>query len=321
MSYLLGVNLLPSTGEFWSIWDPSESAAGQYWPRRDDALQLLALQAIYEYWVIDGHNQTSAAGVPMIQTTFMSVWNWDARPFPVFPQLSGVWGDAGDWPAGNWVGGKGPFFAPLVPSDPPAPGSYATFPLLATLGWSVKIAPVFATGTALHVSGRELRVARYASPLWTIELNYDLLRMASPEDELQTILGFFEERQGENASFYFEPPALSPVSAQVLGSGDGMTTIFAFTVTLGGATIVPANIGTAPNIYLDGVLQSGGYTVAANPLAPTLIFATAPGPGAAVSADFHWYFLCRISDDNVDSEEFLESLYALRSLRLKSVRS
>jgi hypothetical protein len=105
-----------SATPFWSIWDPSESAAGQYWPRRDDTLQLLALQAVYEYWVTDGHNETSAAGVPMIQTAFMSVWNWDARPFPIFPQLSGVWGDAGDWPAGNWVGGKGPFLEPLVPS-------------------------------------------------------------------------------------------------------------------------------------------------------------------------------------------------------------
>ena len=45
----------------WSIWDPSQSAAGSYWPRRDDELQLLALQAIYEYWVTDGNNETSAA--------------------------------------------------------------------------------------------------------------------------------------------------------------------------------------------------------------------------------------------------------------------
>jgi uncharacterized protein (TIGR02217 family) len=309
-----------SATPFWSVWDPSQSTAGQYWPRRDDALQLLALQAIYQYWVTDGHNETSAAGVPMIQTAFMSAWNWDARPFPVFPQLGGVWGDASDWPAGNWVGGKGPFLAHLVPSDPPAPGSYATFPALPTLGWSVKFAPVFATGTALHVSGRELRAARYVTPLWAIELNYDVLRMLSPENELQTILGFFEQCQGETASFYFEPPTLSPVSAQALGVGDGTTTTFAFTVTLGSAAIMPANIGTPPNVYLNGVLQAGGYTVAANPLAPTVSFAAAPASGVAVTADFHWYFLCRFDDDSADTEEFLATLYALQSLRLKTVR-
>ena len=37
------------------------STAGGYAPRRDDNLHLLALQAIYEYWVTDGNNETSAA--------------------------------------------------------------------------------------------------------------------------------------------------------------------------------------------------------------------------------------------------------------------
>ena len=148
-----------------------------------------------------------------------------------------------------------------MPSDPPALGSYATFPAVPTLGWSVKLAPVFATGTALHVSGREFRAARYATPLWAIELNYDLLRMLSPKTELQPILGFFEQCPGEAGSFYFEPPALSPIFAQALGAGDGTTTTFAFTVSLGNAAIAPANVGTPPNIHLDGVLQSGGYAV------------------------------------------------------------
>ena len=182
----------------------------------------------------------------MIQTAFMSAWNWDARPFPVFPQLGGVWGDAGDWPAGNWVGGKGPF---LVPAR--AERSAGTRIVCDVSGAAdarlvgTKFAPVFATGTALHVSGRELRAAKYASPLWAIELNYDLLRMLSPKSELQAILGFFEQCQGETESFYFEPPTLSPVSAQALGIGDGTTRTFAFTVSLGSAAIVPANVGTS----------------------------------------------------------------------------
>ena len=50
-----------SLNAYWSIWDPSESVAGGYWPRRDDNLALLALQAVYEYWVTDGNNETSAA--------------------------------------------------------------------------------------------------------------------------------------------------------------------------------------------------------------------------------------------------------------------
>jgi hypothetical protein len=40
---------------------------------------------------------------------------------------------------------------------------------------------------------------------------------------LQQIIGFFEECEGEATSFYFEPPTLSLVAAQAIGTGDGST--------------------------------------------------------------------------------------------------
>ncbi len=75
---------------YWSAWEPAEG--GGYRPVQDDTLASLARDAIVEYWTSDGQNATSAAGVPMIQTAFMCAWNWDARPFPVFP-ISAFWGD------------------------------------------------------------------------------------------------------------------------------------------------------------------------------------------------------------------------------------
>jgi hypothetical protein len=77
-----------SATPYWSIWDPANG--GGYLPRKDDEIQLLALQALYEYWFIDGHNATSGVGVEMIAPAFCSVWNWDARPFPVYPQRDDV---------------------------------------------------------------------------------------------------------------------------------------------------------------------------------------------------------------------------------------
>jgi uncharacterized protein (TIGR02217 family) len=306
---------------YWSIWDPSASVAGGYWPRRDDEIQLLALQAIYEYWVTDSNNET-VSGVPMIQSAFMLAWNWDARPFPTFPNMVSVWGDVGDWAAGYWIGGKGPFVAPPVPDNPPTPGPYSTFPAVPTLGWSVKVSPIFSTLSALHVSGKEARAAKYIAPRWSIELNYNLLRMVSPNTELQTLIGFFDESLGEDESFYFEPPQLSPIAGQALGTGNGTATTFPFTVSIGGYTLTPANIGTVSAVYLNGVAQSSGnYTVNANALAPSVTFATAPGAGVAVTVDFHWYFLCRFDDDSEDVEEFMSTLYALQSLRLHTVRS
>ncbi len=276
---------------------------------------------MYEYWVTDGNNAT-VGGVPMIQTAFMSVWNWDARPFPAFPQLVEVWGDAGNWPAGNWLAGKGPFVALPVPAAPPPLGSYAIFPPIDTLGWSVKLSPIWATGAALHVSGKEVRAAKYAAPRWAIELNYDVLRLTAPDVELAQIVGFFAQCQGQDASFYFEPVTISPAAGQAIGTGDGTTATFPFTVSIGSASIAPANVGTVSAVYLNGIaLPGSAYSVDATALAPTVTLAAAPAAGVVVTADFHWYFLCRFDDDSEDAEEFMSQFYALQSLRLKAVRS
>ena len=305
---------------YWSIWDPSASSAGGYAPRYDDVLPTLALQAVYEYWVTDGNNMTSAGGVPMVQTAFMSAWNWDARPFPAFPTLTNNWGDAPLWPSGLWINGKTPFVPPPDADASPSRGPYPLFPPLPAPGWSMRIAPRFATRAALHVSGREARAGRFLAPLWSIELEYDLLRMVSPNEELQAVLGFFAQSTGENAAFYFAPPALSPATAQVLGTGDGARTTFAFTVSIGGFALAPAGIGTVSALCLDGVASGGGFTIDSAPV-PSVSFSTPPGSGVVVTASFDWYLLCRFADDDLDSEEFMAQLYALQSLRLTSVRS
>jgi hypothetical protein len=227
---------------YWSIWDPV--SGGGFLPRIDDEIQLLALQAIYEYWVTDGNNETSAAGVKMIEPTFLSVWNWDARPFPIFPQLSSVWGDTGDWAAGQWLNGKGPFLTPPVPDAAPVAPTPATFPTLNGQGWSVHFRPAFATGLASHVSGRESRAAKMSLPLWEIELSFDLLRMDVSAD-LQTLVGFYDTMAGQEGTFTFP---------------------------------IPAELGLGSS------------------------------------------FTCRFDDDSEDLEEFMSRLFALQSLKLRSVK-
>src|SRR5690606_35599850 len=34
------------------------------------------------------------------------IWCWDARPFPAFPALSGVWADGGNHATGHWLNGR-----------------------------------------------------------------------------------------------------------------------------------------------------------------------------------------------------------------------
>jgi hypothetical protein len=40
----------------------------------------------------------------MVENKFL--WTWDARPYPYWPDLRGVWGDGASWLRGHWVQGK-----------------------------------------------------------------------------------------------------------------------------------------------------------------------------------------------------------------------
>ena len=226
---------------YWSAWQPADG--GGYRPVQDDTLASLAREAIVEYWTSDGHNTNSATGLPMIQTAFMCAWNWDARPFPAFP-TSGFWGDCGNWRAGTWIGGKGPAEPPALPDTAPAVPTGPAFPTLLGLGWSMHYQPSFTTRAATHVSGREARAGRMASPLWEITLGFDVLSDAVRAD-LQALAGFYESMRGQQSPF---------------------------------TVAVPAELGL----------------------------------GAALA--------CRFADDQLDTEEFMAHLYAVRSLSLRLVK-
>jgi hypothetical protein len=189
---------------YWSIWEPQ--SGGSFKPRQDEAIQLLFLQAIYEYWLMDGNNAVSSTGLKMIEPSFMSVWNWDARPFPIFPIRADVWGDAGNWRAGQWLNGKGPYLNPPSQDEPPPPASLPMFPSLSGQGWSLHYHPLFATDIAAHVSGHESRVSKMALPIWRIELRFDILRMDAPYEDLQSIMAFYGEMQGQDGIFSFPVP-------------------------------------------------------------------------------------------------------------------
>ena len=154
-----------------------------------------------------------SAGSKMIEPAFCSVWNWDARPFPVFPARSDVWGDAGNWPSGNWLSGKGPFVTPATPDPAPTLGTYPAFPELSGRGWSVRYKPQFTTASAEHVSGRASRFARMSAPLYEIEITFDVLRMDAPYTELGILVGFIAGRFGQDLPFTFPVPAELGVGA------------------------------------------------------------------------------------------------------------
>ncbi|MGH6840980.1 MAG: baseplate megatron protein TIM-barrel domain-containing protein, partial [Methylocella sp.] len=311
---------------YWSIWRNAEG--GGFLPKTDQNLSLLALQAIHEYWFTDGHNAISAAGLVMIEPLFCSVWNWDARPFPAFPQLSGVWGDAGNWAAGNWLSGKGPFLSPPVPDGvPPVPTPFS-FPSLPGLAYSVHKKPSFATRVASHVSGREVRLPYYAVTLYEFELTIEGLDSAGSfpglgVNSLQALMGLYLQCKGQSGTFLYTDPSDNTQAAFIAATpatGDGATTVFTLNRTLG----LGANVETEPVSWITGtpVVQDNGVAAGAFTVtAPNKItFAAAPLSGHAITATCTYAFNCRFLDDQVDFENFMNGLWQVQSLKFRSVK-
>jgi GTA TIM-barrel-like domain/Putative phage tail protein len=81
--------------------------------RRDDFMQRVYLQALIEgldpanAGYVDGSNPSSTVYTgPMIDTSRMHVYAWDARAYPAFPNDVETWSDSLNWPYGHWINGR-----------------------------------------------------------------------------------------------------------------------------------------------------------------------------------------------------------------------
>ena len=72
---------------------------------KDDAIQRAYLEATLSYWR-DHAPVSSVYGGPMVEAANMFAWAWDARPYPEFPGLTGVWRDAPNYELGHWLTGR-----------------------------------------------------------------------------------------------------------------------------------------------------------------------------------------------------------------------
>ncbi|MTH66340.1 baseplate multidomain protein megatron [Paracoccus shanxieyensis] len=74
---------------------------------RDDAIQRAYLEASYLWWDQGANNPTSSVyGGRMVHVPECAAWTWDARPYPFFPELTGIWTDGPNWRLGHWLTGR-----------------------------------------------------------------------------------------------------------------------------------------------------------------------------------------------------------------------
>jgi hypothetical protein len=85
---------------------------------RDDLIQRRHIAAFVTFYANTAQNPTSTVyGGPMVDTSRIYIYTWDARPFPQFPELLDVWSDGPNWERGHWITGRQIDF-PLPPLPP-----------------------------------------------------------------------------------------------------------------------------------------------------------------------------------------------------------
>ena len=186
--------------------------------------------------------------------------------------------------------------------------SNSTFPVFAGLGWSVFKTPKWSTKIQTSVSGKELRSAFYGYPIYDFTLTYEVLRADLVNLELQTLMGFFNARQGSFDNFLYSDPTDCQVTAQPVGTGNGSQTLFTLCRTYGGFTEPVMNINAITGIYLNGTLTSA-YTIDST---GDVTFTTAPGAGVAVTWTGTYYYRCRFVKDSIELENFMHQLWTLK---------
>lgn len=196
--------------------------------------------------------------------------------------------------------------------------STAIFPRLPGLKIDTTKTPMWSTSIQKSASGRELRAAFYSYPLWKFSVSYEVLRADSLQ-ELQSVIGFFNARQGSYESFLFEDPEDNSVTDQALGNVVSGQTKYQLVRNLGGY-VEPI---FAPQAGI--VVKSNGVTLTNNTnyrIDPdgVLTLLTTQTAGSALTWSGGFYYKVRFLHDSADFERFMHRLWAWRKIEFQSVK-
>lgn len=195
--------------------------------------------------------------------------------------------------------------------------SNALFPTLAGLAYNVGRAPVWSTQVRDSSSGRQYTLGKRLYPLWHFKLPFEVLRASGGWTEWQQLVGFINSRRGRYDDFLYLDPRDCTAANEVFGVGDGTTTTFALTRTLGGfvepvggvntGSVVAKVVGTVTGVSFSADLSQA-------------IFASPPAAGAALTWSGQFYFRCRFVQDEISFEQFMQDMYTAKSVEFRTFR-
>lgn len=198
--------------------------------------------------------------------------------------------------------------------------SNAIFPALPGLAWDVVKTPRWNTKVQASVGGKETRARFFSAPLWRWQLSYEVLRQASAFQELQTLVGFFNQRQGRFDSFLYSDPTDNSVTAEQFGTGNGSQKTFQLIRNWGGFIENVVNVNVFATCFVNGVAVTYGTDYTVDNSTGLLTFVVAPAAGAVLTWTGTYYWRVRFDQDTADFQNFLYQLWTLKQLVLVSVK-
>lgn len=199
--------------------------------------------------------------------------------------------------------------------------SQVVFPTLAGLEYPVKRFPEWKTLRQEAMSGLVAKSAPWTYPRWHWEQSYSKLSSAYAQLEFQTLVDFFNARQGIYDTFLYADPDDNAVTNQQFAVGDGITAAFQLTRQLiTGGFIEPIfNVNGVPVIKDAGVIKTAGvdYNIGATGV---VTFTYTPVSGHALTWTSSYYFRCEFEDDTSEFDLFMYQLYENKKVRFMSVK-
>ena len=192
------------------------------------------------------------------------------------------------------------------------------FPNFSGITWPIPKRATWKTLVSQTESGREVRVALRSLPLFEWDLPFGILRAA----DQTAFWGFYNACSGGYDTFLFDDKSDDFAQGARLGVGDGATTQFQFVRSYAGLFVEPRldiqQSPIPPNIYLNGVLQSSGYSISYLN-SGRVTFTTAPGSGTVITADFYFYWRVRFKEDQLQLDLLYQSLANLKKVTIAQV--
>lgn len=199
---------------------------------------------------------------------------------------------------------------------------------LVGLGYKIPRTVIWNTDVQESIAGLENRISYYIYPRYSWEFNFSILRSNNGYTELQNLLGFYNQMQGQFTAFLYKDPDDYIVSSQVIGTGDGSSTIFQLVKTFGSfiEPVIAPDTSSTFNVYFTSSLQAASsYTVSpyssGSASSGVITFKTAPSSGTAINASFQYYYACRFNADKQAFSLNYSGAYSASKVTIESVKS